>query len=109
MFRVWVMSGTQDTNIHAGSQDDSDSECDEQVIVVPSFPSNSFLGPKVHEVSDMVESSSDYAEELARLQKQAYDANASAEKHLGQADLAASRNRVPASKIDSAAGVSDGP
>ncbi|GJU05821.1 putative ribonuclease H-like domain-containing protein [Tanacetum coccineum] len=47
--------------IHAGTQNDSDSECDEQVIVVPSFPSNSF----------------------------------SAEKHLSQADLAASRNRVP--------------
>ncbi|GJV44346.1 putative reverse transcriptase domain-containing protein [Tanacetum coccineum] len=57
----------------------------------------------------MVESSSDYAEELARLQKQAYEANATAEKHLSQADLAASRNRVPAGKIDSAAGVSYGP
>ncbi|GJZ03910.1 hypothetical protein Tco_0537185 [Tanacetum coccineum] len=31
------------------------------------------------------------------------------EKHLSQADLAASRNRVPAGKIDSAAGVSYGP
>ncbi|GKB59128.1 hypothetical protein Tco_0915314 [Tanacetum coccineum] len=101
-------AGTQDTNIHAGTQD-SDSECDEQVIVVPSFPSNSFLGPKIHEASEMVESSLDYAEELARLQKQAYEANATAEKHLSQADLAASRNRVPAGKIDSAAGVSDGP
>ncbi|GJZ70200.1 putative ribonuclease H-like domain-containing protein [Tanacetum coccineum] len=108
-FKTNQPAGTQDTNIHAGTQDDSDSECDEQVIVVPSFPSNSFSGPKVHAVSDMVESSSDYAEELARLQKQAYEANASAEKHLGQADLAASRNRVPAGKIDSAAGVSDGP
>ncbi|GJW10657.1 putative ribonuclease H-like domain-containing protein [Tanacetum coccineum] len=102
-------AGTQDPNIHAGTQDDSDSECDEQVIVVPSFPSNSFSGPKVHEASEMVESSSDYAEELARLQKQAYEANATAEKHLSQADLAASRNRVPAGKIDSAAGVSYGP
>ncbi|GJZ97106.1 putative ribonuclease H-like domain-containing protein [Tanacetum coccineum] len=108
-FKTNQPAGTQDTNIHAGTQDDSDSECDEQVIVVPSFPSNSFSGPKVDEASDMVESSSDYAEELARLQKQAYEANASAEKHLGQADLAASRNRVPAGKIDSAAGVSDGP
>ncbi|GJT45781.1 putative ribonuclease H-like domain-containing protein [Tanacetum coccineum] len=54
--------------IVGGTQDDSDSECDEQVIVVPSFPSNSFSGPKVHEASKMVESSSDYAEELARLQ-----------------------------------------
>ncbi|GJS81805.1 putative ribonuclease H-like domain-containing protein [Tanacetum coccineum] len=48
-----MQSGTQDTNIHAGTQDDSDSECDEQVIVVPSFPSNSFSGPKVHEASKM--------------------------------------------------------
>ncbi|GJR21974.1 putative ribonuclease H-like domain-containing protein [Tanacetum coccineum] len=108
-FKTNQPAGTQDTNIHAGTQDDSDSECDEQVIVVPSFPSNSFSGPKVHDASEMVESSSDYAEELARLQKQAYEANATAEKHLSQADLAASRNRVPAGKIDSAAGVSYGP
>ncbi|GKB58619.1 putative ribonuclease H-like domain-containing protein [Tanacetum coccineum] len=108
-FKTNQPAGTQDTNIHAGTQDDSDSECDEQVIVVPSFPSNSFSGHKIDEASDMVESSSDYAEELARLQKQAYEANATAEKHLSQADLAASRNRVPAGKIDSAAGVSYGP
>ncbi|GJS11003.1 putative ribonuclease H-like domain-containing protein [Tanacetum coccineum] len=37
--------------------------------------------------SDMVESSSDYVEELDRLQNQAYEANAIAEKHLSQADL----------------------
>ncbi|GJS61348.1 JmjC domain-containing protein [Tanacetum coccineum] len=49
------------------------------------------------------------AEELARLQKQAYAANATAKKHLNQADLAASRNRVPAGEIDSTAGVSNGP
>ncbi|GJU39489.1 putative ribonuclease H-like domain-containing protein [Tanacetum coccineum] len=108
-FKTNQPAGTQDTNIHAGTQDDSDSECDEQVIVVPSFPSNSFSGPKVAEASDMVESSSDYAKKLARLQKQAYEATATAEQHLSQADLAASRNRVPAGKIDSAAGVSYGP
>ncbi|GJT89838.1 putative ribonuclease H-like domain-containing protein [Tanacetum coccineum] len=62
----------------------SRSECDEQVIDY-------------------------YAEELARLQKQAYEANITAEKHLSQADLATSRNRVPAGKVDSAAGVTDGP
>ncbi|GJU57578.1 putative ribonuclease H-like domain-containing protein [Tanacetum coccineum] len=60
---------------------------------------------KVNEASNMVESSSDYAEELARLQKQAYEANAIAEKHLSQADFATSRNRVPAGRVDSAAGV----
>ncbi|GKE08348.1 putative ribonuclease H-like domain-containing protein, partial [Tanacetum coccineum] len=54
----YAAHSTQDTNIHAGTQDDSDSECDEQVIVVPSFPSNSFSGPKVHEVSEKVESTS---------------------------------------------------
>ncbi|GJS96994.1 putative ribonuclease H-like domain-containing protein [Tanacetum coccineum] len=101
--------GTQDTNIHAGTQADSDSECDEQVIVVPSFPSHSFSGTKVNETSDMVESSSDYAEELARLQKQAYEANATAETHLSQADLTTSRNRVPAGKVDSAASITDSP
>ncbi|GKF19618.1 hypothetical protein Tco_0068256 [Tanacetum coccineum] len=47
-------AGTQDLHIHAGTQDDSDSECDEQVIVVPSFPSNSFSGHKIDEASDMV-------------------------------------------------------
>ncbi|GJY15121.1 retrovirus-related pol polyprotein from transposon TNT 1-94 [Tanacetum coccineum] len=40
---------------------------------------------------------------LARLQKQAYEANATAEKHLSQADLATSRNRVPACRVDSTA------
>ncbi|GJV99775.1 putative ribonuclease H-like domain-containing protein [Tanacetum coccineum] len=108
-FKTNQPAGTQDTNIHAGTQDDSYSECDEQVIVVPSFPSNSFSGPKVAEASDMMESSLNYAEELARLQTQAYEATATAEQRMSQADLAASRNRVPAGKIDSAAGVSYGP
>ncbi|GJR77692.1 putative ribonuclease H-like domain-containing protein [Tanacetum coccineum] len=84
-FKTNQPAGTQDTNIHAGTQDDSDSECDEQVIVVPSFPSNSFSGPKVDEASDMVESTSEFK------------------------GLVSSRNRVPAGKIDSAAGVSYGP
>ncbi|GKA14195.1 putative ribonuclease H-like domain-containing protein [Tanacetum coccineum] len=48
----------------------------------------------------MVESSSDYAEELARLQRQAFEANATAEKHLSQANLVA---------IVTTAGVYDGP
>ncbi|GJR97601.1 putative ribonuclease H-like domain-containing protein [Tanacetum coccineum] len=40
-FKTDKPAGTQETNIHAGTQDhDSDSEVDEQVIVVPSFPSN---------------------------------------------------------------------
>ncbi|GJZ47538.1 putative ribonuclease H-like domain-containing protein [Tanacetum coccineum] len=104
-------AGTQDPHIHAGTQDDSDSECDEQVIVVPSFPSNRFSGPKVHEASEMVESNSDYAEELARLQRQEHEAKDTAEKYgfgfskdteelLRQADM------VPAGSIDPAASIS---
>ncbi|GKE58580.1 hypothetical protein Tco_1497765 [Tanacetum coccineum] len=60
-------------------------QCDEQVIVVPSFPSNRFSGPKVLEASEMVESNLDYAEELAR-----------------QADM------VPAGGIDPAASIFTG-
>ncbi|GJV05723.1 putative ribonuclease H-like domain-containing protein [Tanacetum coccineum] len=104
-------AGTQDPHIHAGTQDDSDSECDEQVIVVPSFPSNRFSGPKVHEASQMMESNSDYAEELARLQRQEHKAKDTAEKygfskdteeHLRQADM------VHAGSIDPAASISAG-
>ncbi|GKA24478.1 hypothetical protein Tco_0710511 [Tanacetum coccineum] len=102
------LAGTQRYLTYSSTQEDSDSECDEQVILVPSFPSNSFSGPKVLEASEMMESGSDYAEELARLQQQAYEANATAEKHLSQADLATSRNVVPTSKVVSAADVSDG-
>ncbi|GJT07639.1 putative ribonuclease H-like domain-containing protein [Tanacetum coccineum] len=64
---------------------------------------------KVMKLTDTMESSSNYAEELARLQRQAFKANATSEKHLSQADLAASRNRVPAGKVDTTAGVSVGP
>ncbi|GKA44186.1 putative ribonuclease H-like domain-containing protein, partial [Tanacetum coccineum] len=106
-------AGTQDPHIHAGTQDDSDSECDEQVIVVPSFPSNHFSGPKVHEASEMVESNSDYAEELARLQRQEHKVEDTAEKYgfgfstdteepLRQADV------VPAGRIDLAASIPAG-
>ncbi|GKA86242.1 putative ribonuclease H-like domain-containing protein [Tanacetum coccineum] len=106
-------AGIQDPHIHACTQDDSDSECDEQVIVVPSFPYNRFTGPKVHEASEMVESNLDYAEELARLQRQEHEAKDTAEKygfgfskdteeHLRQADM------VPAGGIDPAASISAG-
>ncbi|GJR79203.1 putative ribonuclease H-like domain-containing protein [Tanacetum coccineum] len=125
-FKTNQPAGTQDTHIHAGTQDDSDSECDEQVIVVPSFPSTRFPGPKIHEASKMVESNSDYAEELARLQRQEHEANDTAEKygfgfskdteeHLRQADIEARRNMVsagsivPAGSIDPAASISAGP
>nr|GFA20195.1 retrovirus-related Pol polyprotein from transposon TNT 1-94 [Tanacetum cinerariifolium] len=46
-FKTNTPAGTQDTNINAGTQDDdSESECDEYAILVPSFLSNSFSGPK---------------------------------------------------------------
>ncbi|GJZ40601.1 putative ribonuclease H-like domain-containing protein [Tanacetum coccineum] len=43
------------------------------------FKTNQPAGPTVNEASEMMESSTDYAEELARLQKQAYEANTIAE------------------------------
>ncbi|GJS85943.1 putative ribonuclease H-like domain-containing protein [Tanacetum coccineum] len=97
-------AGTQDTNTHAGTHDDSDSECDEQVIVVPSFPSNHFSGPKVHIFFiycflPQVESTSDYAEELARLQGQAYDAYSAAKATWKIADTVPAGSGVPATSI----------
>ncbi|GJT35624.1 putative ribonuclease H-like domain-containing protein [Tanacetum coccineum] len=100
--------------VQCGKQDDSGIGVhDEQVIVVPSFPSNRFSGPKVHEASEMVESNSDYAEELARLQRQEHEAKDTAKKYgfgfskdtkelLRQADM------VPAGSIDPAASISAG-
>nr|GEY88104.1 retrovirus-related Pol polyprotein from transposon TNT 1-94 [Tanacetum cinerariifolium] len=97
-----------DTNILAGTQaKDLDSECDEQGILVPSFPSNSFLGPTVPDVSAPMENNLDYAEELARLQRQEYEAHSAAAKHgfdffvdtvalLPQANIEIHRNLVPA-------------
>ncbi|GJR51210.1 putative ribonuclease H-like domain-containing protein [Tanacetum coccineum] len=90
---------TQDTNTHAGTHDDSDSECDDQVIVVPSFPSNHFSGPKVHTASATVESTSDYAEELARLQGQAYEANSAAKDTWKTADTVPAGSGVSATSI----------
>ncbi|GJU16110.1 putative ribonuclease H-like domain-containing protein [Tanacetum coccineum] len=80
-FKTNQPADTQVTNIHAGTQYDSDSECNEHVIVVPSFPSNYFSGPKVNEASEMMKSNSDYAEELARLQRQEHEAKDTAEKY----------------------------
>nr|GEX35327.1 hypothetical protein [Tanacetum cinerariifolium] len=113
---------THDTNILAGTQaDDSDSKCDEQVILVPSFPSSSFLGATVHDVSAPIENNLDYAEELARLQRQEYEAHSAVAKHgfefsdntaalLYQATIKIRRNLVlaagdPASSIVSTGGV----
>ncbi|GJR25416.1 putative ribonuclease H-like domain-containing protein [Tanacetum coccineum] len=92
-------AGTQDTNTHAGTHDDSDSECDEQVIVIPSFPSNHLSGSKVHTASAIVESTSVYAEELARLQGQAYEANTTAKDTWKTADTIPAGSGVPATSI----------
>ncbi|GJZ02757.1 putative ribonuclease H-like domain-containing protein [Tanacetum coccineum] len=74
--------GTQETNINAGTQDtDSDSEVDEQVIVVPSFPSNSFAGPSSSNGPSVMERNADYAEELAKLQRQEYEAKDAAARY----------------------------
>ncbi|GJR70588.1 putative ribonuclease H-like domain-containing protein [Tanacetum coccineum] len=119
-----VMSGTQETNINAGTQDhDSDSEVDEQVIVVPSFPSNSFAGPSSSNGPSVMERNADYAEELAKLQRQEYEAKDAAARYgylfsqetaeiLCQAETeirnqGVSADRDPAG-IDSAGGVSAG-
>ncbi|GJT93563.1 hypothetical protein Tco_1082408 [Tanacetum coccineum] len=66
-----VHEGTQETNINAGTQDhDSDSEVDEQVIVVPSFPSNSFAGPSSSNGPSVMNAMQIYAVlELAKLQR----------------------------------------
>ncbi|GJV46306.1 putative ribonuclease H-like domain-containing protein [Tanacetum coccineum] len=81
------------------THDDSDSECDENVTVVPSFPSNHFSGPKVHIASATVESTSDYAEELSRLQGQVYDAYSAAKDTWKTADTVPAGSGVPATSI----------
>nr|GFA63879.1 ribonuclease H-like domain-containing protein [Tanacetum cinerariifolium] len=94
------VQGTHDTNILAGTQaDDSESECDEQVILVPSLPSNSFSGPTVHDVSAPMENNLDYAEELARLQRQEYKAHSATTKHDFEFSVDTAALDVPASSV----------
>ncbi|GJY58877.1 hypothetical protein Tco_0458769 [Tanacetum coccineum] len=123
-FKTDKPAGTQETNINAGTQDhDSDSEVDEQVIVVPSFPSNSFAGPSSSNGPSVMERNADYAEELAKLQRQEYEAKDAAARYgylfsqetaeiLSQAEAeirnqGVSADRDPAG-IGSAGGVSAG-
>nr|GEV01008.1 hypothetical protein [Tanacetum cinerariifolium] len=118
----YAANSTQDTNINAGTKDDdSKSECDEQAILVPSFPSSSFLGPKVNDVFAPIENNLDYAEELARLQRQEHEAHSAIVKYrfefsnettemLHQAEIKTRRNLVlddgdPAGSIVSTGGV----
>lgn len=81
-FKANQSAGTQDSQAdNAGaSDDDSDSECDEQVIVVPSYPTNHFSGTKLKDSSGMTEANTSYAEELAKLQRQEHEAKDAAEK-----------------------------
>nr|GEY24931.1 hypothetical protein [Tanacetum cinerariifolium] len=115
-----TFGGTQDTNIIACTQDDdSESECDEQAILVPSFPSNSFSGPKVNDVFAPMENNLDYVEELARLQKQEHEAHSAAAKYgfefsnetaemLHQAEIATRRNLVLVVRDPAGSSVSTG-
>ncbi|GJS37867.1 copia protein [Tanacetum coccineum] len=81
-FKTDTPAGTHETNINAGTQDhDSDSEVDEQVIVVPSFPSNRFAGPSSSNGPRIMERNADYAEELAKLQRQEYEAKDAAARY----------------------------
>nr|GEW89768.1 putative ribonuclease H-like domain-containing protein [Tanacetum cinerariifolium] len=124
-FKTNPHAGTHDTNIIAGTQaDDSESEYDEQVILVPSFLFNSFLGPTVRDVSTPMKNNLDYAEELARLQRQEYEAHSATAKPgfefsddttalLHQAAIKTHRNLVlavgdPAGSIVSTGGVPAG-
>ncbi|GKD17083.1 hypothetical protein Tco_1206241, partial [Tanacetum coccineum] len=81
-FKTDTPAGTQETNIPAGTQaPDSDSDVEEQVIVVPSFPSNSFAGPSSSNGPSIMERNADYAEELAKLQRQEYEAKDAAARY----------------------------
>ncbi|GKE69253.1 hypothetical protein Tco_1527325, partial [Tanacetum coccineum] len=69
--------------------------------------------PKVHKASEMVESNSDYAEELARLQRQEHEAKDTAEKYgfgfsKDTKELLRQVDMVPAGSLDPAASSSAG-
>nr|GEV66738.1 putative ribonuclease H-like domain-containing protein [Tanacetum cinerariifolium] len=81
-------AGTQGTTTHsAGTQDaDSDSDCDEQVIIVPSYPSHIIQGTQPIDtpgdtVDDSPFQSADeiFQKELARLKNQEHRVNFDAE------------------------------
>ncbi|GJT42373.1 putative ribonuclease H-like domain-containing protein [Tanacetum coccineum] len=81
-FKTDTPAGTHETNINTGTQDhDSDSEVDEQVIVVPSFPSNRFAALSSRNGPSIMERNADYAEELAKLQRQEYEAKDAAARY----------------------------
>ncbi|GJY27113.1 putative ribonuclease H-like domain-containing protein [Tanacetum coccineum] len=91
-FKANQPTGTQDTHINAGTQDDdSDSECDEQVIVVPSFPSNNFSGSAVKDTSE--HEAKDAAEQFG------FEFTTDTEELLRQATIEARRNLDPAGSV----------
>ncbi|GJW43272.1 putative ribonuclease H-like domain-containing protein [Tanacetum coccineum] len=110
-FKANQPTSAQDTHINAGTQDDdSDSECDEQVIIVHSFPFNNFSGSKVKDTSGMKMTDSGYAEELTMLQRQEHEAKDAGEQFgfefitdteelLRQATIEARRNLDPAGSV----------
>ncbi|GKE73242.1 hypothetical protein Tco_1535283, partial [Tanacetum coccineum] len=82
-------AGTQDVSSNpAGFQDDdSDSDSDEQVILVPSYPSNNIPGAESKDTSDahsngvLVDTTEDiFQQELARLKDQEQRATSDAER-----------------------------
>ncbi|GJV80873.1 putative ribonuclease H-like domain-containing protein, partial [Tanacetum coccineum] len=104
-------AGTQDVSSNpAGFQDDdSDSDSDEQVILVPSYPSNNIPGAETKDTSDGVlfDTAEDiFQQELARLKDQEQRATSDAERlALGFANAAeelqkrASAKTVPPGSI----------
>ncbi|GKC36996.1 hypothetical protein Tco_1049380, partial [Tanacetum coccineum] len=87
-------------------------------IVVPSFPSNSLAGPSSSTGPSVIERNADYAEELAKLQRQEYEAKDAAARYgylfsqaiaeiLSQAEANIRHQGVSADR-DPAGGVSAG-
>ncbi|GJR80718.1 putative ribonuclease H-like domain-containing protein [Tanacetum coccineum] len=101
LYNVYFMC-TQETILYlqVPKNQDSNSDVEEQVIVVPSFPSNSFAGPSSSNGPSIMERNADYAEELAKLQRQDQ-----AETEIRNQSVSADRD--PAG-IGSAGGVSAG-
>ncbi|GJX18084.1 hypothetical protein Tco_0218916 [Tanacetum coccineum] len=82
-------AGTQyvSSNLVGFQDDDSDSDSDEQVILVPSYPSNNILGAESKDTSDaysngvLVDTAEDiFQQELARLKDQEQRATSDAER-----------------------------
>ncbi|GJX26588.1 putative ribonuclease H-like domain-containing protein [Tanacetum coccineum] len=83
-FSCWVL---HDTKQYAGTYDDSDIEMsDEQLMLFLFFLLNRFYGLVVNPVLTQWESTSGLEEELARLQRQEFEANSAAKDTWNTAD-----------------------